>query len=217
MAGSIVGMAVSRKYKCPECTRVFPFLHHPNVESDPVRACPHCGWAPERDGGVAEVEVAAPHVQNYAAANGADFAYRAMEESSAHHVEMAAAMAGCDRSEMESLKITDLKDNLEYGEIAVRPVENSVTQAMAQIPAAAGMGMGAGGAPQAAAQFAAAAHTGKDAFAGLRTMSSVIRPAHAQLGGGALSNDIVPLEIANRTIAPHMQRVPGTPRRAGRR
>lgn len=205
-------MAVSRKYRCPEqqCRAVFNYLHHPNEAEDPVRFCPKCGFDCQADeDNPPTVEVAAPHVQNYAVVKGADYTYAAMEESSAHHALMAAEMAGCDASEMASLKITDTKDNLRYGEIGVMPVQNSVTEVMAQAAPAAGVGFG--GAPQMAAQYAAAAHTGADAFAGLKA-ASVLRDAHSKVGGGALSNSIVPLEIANRTIAPGRGG-----RRAGRR
>lgn len=207
-------MAKSRKYRCPEqqCRAVFNYLHHPNEAEDPVRFCPKCGFDCQADeDNPPTVEVAAPHVQNYAVVKGADYTYRAMEESSAHHALMAAEMAGCDASEMASLKITDTKDNLQYGEIGVMPVQNSVTQAMQQSPGA-GHGGGVvqiGGVNHTPVSLAAAAHTGDDKFAGLRAMSSIIRPAHAKVGGGALSSEIVPLEIANRTIAPHLTNAPG--------
>lgn len=193
-------MPTSKRYKCPECSGVFDYLHHPSIEADPVRFCPRCGWdaAAEANGELAAgltQEITAPHIQNAVIVKAVEQTYKGMEDASRHNM-YAAREAGLDADEARSLQITDLKDNLREGDVAAMPIQNEVTRTMEQAP---GMGWGGGGNPAAAAEYAAAAHTGADSYAGLRA-STMLRSAHAKAGGTV--SEMVPLEIQARQRAP---------------
>jgi hypothetical protein len=66
-----------------------------------------------------------------------DQAVRAYMDGSEKRVDMAAELAGTTREEMSSLKITDISDRQDVQ--AAIPVNNSVTQFMAQHPSVGGM------------------------------------------------------------------------------
>ena len=126
-----------------------------------------------------------------AKAKAADYTYRAMEEAADHNIEYAAEKFGVDKAELQGLKITDMKDNLREGDIAAAPVNNEVTKTMEQMPTGTqGFIDGAG-----AAQFAASAHTGYGAHAGLNAQS-MLRSVHQNLGG--IVTDTPALEVTRR-------------------
>lgn len=203
-------MAKQRRYKCPECEGVFSYLHHPNVDEDPApRFCPLCGFdslldKPHDQPNGYTTEVTAPHIQKSAIVKGADYTYRAMEEASEANMHAAAEAAGVDVSEMRSLKITDMKDGLREGDVAAMPV-NPSSQAIEAAPGAFGFQPA-----QQGAGFAASAHTGAHAYAGLGAATS-LRAAHSRLGGTVV--DMPALEVQARQA----QRVnPALRRGAGR-
>lgn len=176
--------------ECPECAHRFRFLRHPADEPLP-RFCPACGHDSQADDSAAEMPqaVTAPHIKNRVIVAAVDGTYRAMEEASEANMYAAAEAAGCDVSDMASLKITDMKDNLREGDVAAMPI-NPASQTMAAAPGIFGFQ-----AQQQGAGFAAAAHTGPHAFAGLNAATG-IKAAHGRAGGTV--TDMPALEIQAR-------------------
>lgn len=92
---------------------------------------------------------------------------RDIMDGSETRAQLAAGMAGVPVSEMDNLKITNLSDRRD-SEVSAIPVNNPVSQHMAAMQAA-GMPVGFGAGPAEGMGRAAAAHTGSDKYAGLRT------------------------------------------------
>jgi hypothetical protein len=119
-------MAFFRHYLCPDCGGTFRWLHHPSTDPPP-HYCPLCGADMEAE----PVFVpAAPHIGR-SIGKTADAVYRQMEQAGAAHAEMAAELGGGTAADYQALKITDLPDYLRPGDVAARPLDNPVTQAMA--------------------------------------------------------------------------------------
>ena len=114
---------------------------------------------------------------------------RDIMDGSETRANMAAAMAGVPASEMDNLKITNLNDRRD-AEIAAMPVNNPVSQHMAQMQAR-GMPVGFGAGNAQAQGHAANAHTGSEPYAGIRTRNRV-QNALRPVGMAPL-----PLEITN--------------------
>ena len=111
-------MAKLRTYQCDACEGKFDFMHHPSDEPPPS-FCPLCGVS-----FLEEPQVALPSKLNMggsADARSVDMVYNQLETESAARAEEAGD---------PSLKITDMKDNLREGDVAVaRPMpNNAVTQ-----------------------------------------------------------------------------------------
>ena len=176
--------------QCPECDHKFTFLRHPSDEPMP-KSCPHCGFAPEAE--TLPNAITAPHVQNVAKAKAADYTYRAMEESAKHNSEVAAAEFGLDAEEVRAMQITDLKSNMQEGEIAAMPVTNDVSRAMEHMPMT-----GFQPASSDMAAFAQSAHTGYGSHAGLQSQA-MLRSVHQKLGGTVV--DTPSLEVKSRQAA----------------
>jgi hypothetical protein len=102
-----------------------------------------------------------------------DKVVRDMMDGSETRANMAAAMAGVPASEMSNLKITNLNDRRD-AEIAAMPVNNPVSQHMAAMQAR-GMPVGFGAGNVNGAGHAAAAHTGSEPYAGIRTRNRLQR------------------------------------------
>lgn len=151
---------VKIRLQCPECGhRFFAVSMFPDC-------CPGCGYVYDLpDDNV----ISMPAIRT-AVATSVDQVYRDMERSSEVRAEQAAQMAGVPVADMSGLKLTNLKDNTRYGEIAaVQPV-NDVTRQMDMISANGGqVGFTSG---VAAAQ---AAHTGADHHAGAKALASMQR------------------------------------------
>lgn len=170
------------KLRCPGCGDVFRWR-----ETHWPKFCPLCGHStamPERD------EIQSPHVsagRPKALLQSAEQTYRAAEKTSEQNATLAADIAGVSKSEMADMKITDMKTQLRPGDVAAKPVVNDVTRFMdhnrTQMQQLQANAMG----------YAAAAHTGKDAYAGARAFGS-LREVHQQIG-----KQIV---LANQRIAP---------------
>ena len=136
--------------RCPECRKSFkwePLKEHP-------RYCPLC----DADmGEMPDDNVIAIPAFLSAKTKAADSVYRQNEAASEVRVQKAAEMAGCDVSEMASLKITNMKDHKHAGEVAAVPVVNDVTKQMEAINARGGQ-FGWGGSN--GSEFAAGIATG---------------------------------------------------------
>ena len=85
--------------RCNECAEKF------TTPTWPPKSCPCCGHIPDPDD---DDRICMPSISTMRKA--ADQVYRAMETSSEQRVHQAAAMAGCDPSEMSGLKVTNLND-----------------------------------------------------------------------------------------------------------
>lgn len=92
---------------------------------------------------------------------------RQIMDGSETRAQLAAGMAGVPVEDMSNLKITNLNDRKD-SEVAAMPVNNAVSQQMAQMQAA-GLPVGFGTNASDAMGRAATAHTGSDSYAGLRT------------------------------------------------
>jgi hypothetical protein len=132
---------VKIRLQCPECSHKF---YAPSLFPE---CCPHCGYQydPHDD-----TVISMPAIKSLVS-KVADQTYRDLERSSEARAEAAAQMAGVPVSDMSGLKLTDLRDNTKYGEIAAPPVNNAVTQQMEFLKQrGAPVGFGANGAEFAA-------------------------------------------------------------------
>lgn len=112
-------MTKMRQYRCPGCSDVFSYLHHPNSQDDPApRFCPLCGFD-------TEAEVYGDVIQMPSLAKGAarnvDGIFKAEQEGAAFRAELTGD---------SSLNITNQRDHLRPGDISAVPVVNDVTRAM---------------------------------------------------------------------------------------
>lgn len=155
-------MAKMKTYKCPGTdgeSHTFTFLHHPSDEPPP-RYCPKCGYDSQSDSDVIEFHpaVTSPRIlagKTKSLIRSADQTYRQYEKASEDRAEEAAALLNVPKSEMSDLKITNFETQLRQGDLAVKPVDNHVSQTIQSSP-----GMFGFQGTQAAA-FASSAHTGR--------------------------------------------------------
>ena len=172
---------------CPECGGKFPV--------DPIKGLPKvcplgCGYrvASERP----DDEIVMPSISKCRAAT--DGVYRAMEEGSIHRAQMAREM-GVDGA--ESLKITNMRDNVRVGENSVVPLPpNPVSQRMQQMQAQ-GLPVGFGNNGVA---LSAGTAEGPEPNAGAR-LQHMIRSTHRERidprHAGAVASDMPSLEVQN--------------------
>jgi len=160
-------MAKIFTYNCPSCEGEFSYMQHPSDAPPAPRFCPLCGHDSQSD--VIEIKIpfkraiTAPHIAK-SIGKVADATYRGMEEESRARIEAAAEMTGQPVSDFNDMKITDMKDNLREGDAAaVAPPVSEVSKLMEQTPGVFGFQPGV-----AASGYAAAAHTGPHAYAGLK-------------------------------------------------
>ena len=157
--------------KCPECRKTFKW--EPS-KPDP-RHCPRCQadlGEPPDDTVINLPAFLSPKTK------ASDAVYRQAETASEHRVQQAAALAGCDPSEMSALKITDMRSTKNPGDIAAVPVVNDVTKQMDAINARGGnFGFGANG-----AEFAAGTATGAVTVNGVTTQGIEPRAGAKTLG-----------------------------------
>lgn len=172
------------KLKCPGCKSAFPW----DTTAGWPRFCPLCSYDTSMDD---NPEVAAPHIGTLKGKSG-DQVYRQMEQASERRVEAAAEMAGVDKSEMSSLKITNLRDNLRTGDIAAMPVVNDVSRAIDQAPSHFGFQSN----QSAAAEYASSAHAGPYPYAGARA-KNMVRAMHAR--SGETVTDLPAREVVNQS------------------
>lgn len=158
--------------RCPECRKAFKW--EPSKEEP--RFCPLC----DADmGEPADDNVIVLPAFLSAKTKAGDAIYRQAEAASEHRVQQAAALAGCDPSEMSSLKITDMRSTKHAGDIAAVPVVNDVTKQMDAINARGGSFGFSGGQ---GAEFAAGTATGAVTVNGVTTQGIVPRAGAKTLG-----------------------------------
>lgn len=111
----------------PSCRQKFAW------QGEFPRFCPVCGFDTATPAERTEV-IAAPMIKS-ARTQSIDDHARAMMDGGDTRAELAAEMAGVPVADMADLKITDMKDNLQQGEIAaVTKVVNPVSQVMDAFP-----------------------------------------------------------------------------------
>ncbi len=164
--------------RCPACREKFKY----DVTEGWPDECPLCKT--DINNRRADNDVVMPNILSFKTKNN-DKVARDIMDGSDTRVEMAAAMAGTSKEDMAGLKITDLNDRND-AQFAAKEVVNPVTQQMDAIRANGGsVGFGVAEAQQ----FAAAAHTGTDAYAGNRARNK-LQSAMAPIGQAPL-----PLEL----------------------
>lgn len=136
-------------YRCPDCGEKFKWPR----DIDPPRRCVHCDSWMEVDEPPPEFIPKAPMIRNGERVRAVEDVYYAMEDGSRARAEMAAQhLPGVSASELTHMHITDMNDRQKAGDIAAKPVNNTISQAMSRgIGGWQGMG---------AAEFASAAHGG---------------------------------------------------------
>ena len=135
--------------RCPDCRRSFKW----EVSRPDPRYCPLCDadlGEPPDDNVINLPAFLSPKTK------AADNVYRQAESASIVRAEKAAELAGCDVSEMSSLKITDMRSTKHPGDIAAVPVVNAVTRQMEAVNARGG-------------QFGFAGSNGSEFSAGIAT------------------------------------------------
>jgi hypothetical protein len=170
--------------RCPHCKTKFRWLAQTDAYP---KDCPECGAYVGHDR--ADDDVVVPNILAFST-RCQDGVYKAMEKASEQRVYEAAEMAGCSPSEMSSLKITNMRDNVKPGETSEIPVRNAVTDAMDRMKAMnpnAQVGYGSDNSGTNGSEFARAAASGYIAqgvagsimpHAGARAMS-VFNQSHA--------------------------------------
>lgn len=176
---------ITLRYRCPACAWEFDWDHHPSVEADPPpRFCGGCGYDSHAEAPL-DRAVTAPHIATGTAVV-VDGLYRAEEEGSQHRANVAMEM-GLDTDAANALKITDMRDGNRAGDIAAVPVNNPVTQFMANNPGSGGF-IGSNATWQNPAQIAAQTSSqvqqGPYPNAGAVAMQQV-RQAHKAFTSGA--------------------------------
>ena len=172
--------------RCPTCRDKFPW----EKTSKFPKHCPLCGDAIGSDR--PDDDVVMPFIRT-AKTKATDQVYRDMERGSETRMHAAAELSGAPASEMAALKITDLSDRRD-SEVAAVPVNNTVTQFMAQnnvggFQGAAGVG------------YSGAVQTGPGANAGAR-MRTVLQQYHGEISHGTAVSDCP----ANETQQPGYRR-----------
>ncbi len=164
-----------KRYRCPSCSGIFVYDHHPSIEADPLpdgAACPHCHFVAESDYPAA---VVSPHIGKPIRAT-VDNMHRGMEDGAQFRADMARERFGLSEEEAKQLTETNMLDNLREGDTSAIPVNNLVTQAIEANPQAYGW---QGGASQGAA-LSPQVSSGPFPNAGLRAMNQ-IRAVHPQM------------------------------------
>ena len=169
---------IRKRYRCPECHRVFEYDHHPSVEADPVSACPYRGCSAASDDMAPALVM--PHIAKSIGRN-TDDVYRQMEAGAEFRAQMAQEVHGLDASEANAMKITDTLDNRRPGEISAPPVNNDLSRQIESAPGQLGFVNGAAIAQGLQQSFVQGHH----ANAGLDAMIQ-LRAAHGRSAAGAI-------------------------------
>lgn len=167
-------MAVS--LRCPSCREKFPW----DTAKGWPRFCAMCGIdisAKDDDA------VVMPNILSFRS-KAVDAPVRAYMDGSEKRVEMAAELAGATREDMSSTKITDISDRNDVQ--AAKPVNNAVTQFMAQNP-------GVGGMQSNGSEYSTQVQTGPFPNVGAKMLSKV-RERHSNISMGSAVSDRPALE-----------------------
>jgi len=116
---------IVRRYECPDCNAEFKFMHMTKDEPVPDY-CPHCG----NFMGTGPIQLPPFIAIKSQRTKNADKTYRDMETGSETRQQLAAEMTGLDKADLNSIKITDLKDHLKPGDIAAKVPTNPVSEMM---------------------------------------------------------------------------------------
>lgn len=165
---------IRRRYRCPECSGIFVYDHHPSVETDPLpdgAACPHCNFVPESEYPAA---VVAPHIGRPIRAT-VDNLNRDMEDGATFRAQIAQEKFGLDAEAARAMTETNSRDYLREGDISAITVNNEVTRAIDANPQAYGW---QGGNAQ-GAQLSGQVQGGPFPNAGLRALQQIrgVHPA----------------------------------------
>ena len=127
-------MPVSRTYECPDCAGRFRFLHMSSSEPPPS----YCALCGNYMGETPVERPSAPHIAKTIGKVG-DQTYRQLETASDARIQMAAEMTGQDASEFNAMKLTNLRDDAQVGEVSAPPEflmqSTQVHKAMEEAPA----------------------------------------------------------------------------------
>lgn len=168
--------------RCPACRKKFKY----DVSVGWPDTCPLCNT--DINNYRADDDIVMPaFLSPKSKAN--DAVARQIMDGSETRAQLAAGVAGVPVEEMNNLKITDLNDRRD-SEISAVPVNNAVTQHMANMQRQ-GMQVGFGTNAADAMGRAATAHTGADAYAGMRTRN-MLQQKMTPIGQAPL-----PLEISD--------------------
>lgn len=177
---------IRRQYRCPFCKGLFWVeIASRNAKASLPEECPLCQNTGTRTAPVDTSPPVAPYLA-LGKSKAADAYYRAQEEASVERVRMAAAMTGESEASLSDLKITNMKDHMEVGEIAAMPVSNEVSKVVDQHPSMFGL-QTRPEAVQQAAGYAAAAHTGLIPYAGAGAQHHT-RQFHSTFGTHTAAN-----------------------------
>ncbi len=167
-------MAVS--LRCPECREKFPW----DTSKGWPRFCAMCGTdisAKDDDA------VVMPNILSFRS-KAVDAPVRAYMDGSEKRAGMAAELAGTTVDEMSSIKVTDISDRKDVQ--AHIPVNNSVTQFMAQNP-------GVGGMQANGVEYSTQVQSGPFPNIGAKMLTKV-RDRHSQISMGSAVSDRPALE-----------------------
>lgn len=171
------------KIRCTLCRQTFPW----DISAGYPEKCPCCNQSIGHDR--ADDDIVMPSIAAARAATRAtDQVYRDIESASEVRAQMAASDLGVPVSEVSDLKITDLRPTMKPGDIAAAPVNNAVSQFMAQNPGVGGFRGGQG------AEYSGAVQSGPMPNAGARARTA-LHNHHAALTGGVASSDTPALEV----------------------
>ena len=189
-----------RRYVCPSCEGSFEVLHRTSAEPPP-RFCARCGFDTQEAEPLAE-PLAMPYFSS-ARARSVDAHYRSAEEGSEYRATVAREM-GLDAEAANQLKLTNQKDGLREGDIAAVPVNNAVTQFMAQAPSGTPVGYVTNG-----PGYSGAVASGPFPNAGALTQSHIRQQHQRFLAGsghkGTTSCDAPAIETMNPNYQPRVK------------
>lgn len=186
---------MASKLRCPACRVTFPW--------DPSKGfpeyCPNEACETRIAHDRADDDVVTPFIRSNGKTKAADRVYREMETASEQRAQEAAAMLGVPASDMADLKITNLRSTAHEGDVAAIPVNNAVTQAMANPAAQNAFGFqGSNG-----VGFSGAVPTGFDPSAGAR-FQRTLRTTHAERVGWSKVGDAPALEMTSPLYRPRV-------------
>lgn len=185
-------MAIVRTLSCPSCRGEFDHFFMKSDDPYP-RFCSLCGFDTQASAGKGKrrrklsAMPSAPRIENSGARQNVDGYYRAVEEGGQHRANVAESM-GLSAEDANTLKVTNMRDNMRDGAIAEAPVVNDVTVAMDRINA---MRPGSVGFQNTGAEHSGAVQSGPFPNAGAHTMQG-LRRAHS--GGGFTTSSLPALE-----------------------